>query len=81
MHESVDDQLRLATYTNSVRFVCNGALRFRAAPGTNVANIHETLLNRRAFFCFHRLIAAGTSNDRRVIHWILHNPSPTAVAD
>ena len=68
-------------YTNSVRFVCNGALRFRAAPGANVANIHETLLNRRAFFCFHRLIAAGTSNDRRVIQSILHNPSPTAVAN
>src|SRR5262245_18083597 len=40
-----------------------------------VANIHKTLL-RRAFFCFHRLITAGTSNDRRLIHSILHNPSP-----
>ena len=70
---SVHDLLRLAIYTNSVRFVCNGALRFHAAPGTHVANIHKTLLNRRAFFCFHRLITAGTSNDRRVIHSILHN--------
>src|SRR5262245_5066143 len=33
-------------------------------------------LLRRAFFCFHRLITAGTSNDRRLIHSILHNPSP-----
>ena len=48
-------------------------LRFHTAPGTHVANIHKTLLNRRAFFCFHRLITAGTSNDRRVIHSILHN--------
>src|SRR5262249_36537042 len=48
---------------------------FHAAPGSHVANIHKTLL-RRAFFCFHRLITAGTSNDRRLIHSILHNPSP-----
>ena len=74
---SVDDLLRLATYTNLVRLVCNGALRFHAAPGTHVANIHKTLLKRRAFFCFHRLITAGTPNDRRRIHTILHNPSPT----
>jgi hypothetical protein len=35
----------------------------------HVANIHKTLCNRRAFFCF-----PGTSNDRRVIHSILHCP-------
>src|SRR5215831_10151699 len=29
--------------------------------------------NRRASFCFHRLVTAGTSDDRRVIHSILHN--------
>jgi hypothetical protein len=67
------DPLGLAIYTSSVRFVCNGALGFHAAPGTHVANIHKTLLNRRAFFCFHRLITAGTSDDRRAIHSILHN--------
>ena len=43
---------------------------------THVANIHKTLCNRRTFFCFHRLITAGTSNDRRVIHTVLHSPSP-----
>ncbi len=61
----------------SARFVFNGALRFHPAPGTYVANIHKTLLKRRAFFCFHRLITAGTPNDRRLIHTILHSPSPT----
>ena len=66
----------MATYTNSVRFVCNGALRFHAAPGTYVTNIHKTLLKRRAFPCFHRPIAAGTPNDRQVIHTILHSPTP-----
>src|SRR5262249_60338108 len=67
------DTLRLAIYPSSVRFVCNGALPFHAPPGTHVANIHKTPLNRRAFFCFHRLITAGTSDDRRAIHSILHN--------
>jgi hypothetical protein len=71
MHEASTTHLSLAIYTNSVRFVGNGALRFHAAPGAHVSNIHKTLLNRRAFFCFNRLITAGTSNDRRVIHSIL----------
>jgi hypothetical protein len=61
---------------NSARFVCNGALRFHAAPGTHVANIHKALCNRRAFPCFHRQITTGTPHDRRVIHSILHIPSP-----
>jgi hypothetical protein len=65
-----------AASTNSVRFIRNGALRFHAAFGTHVANIHKTLLNRRAVFRFHRLITARTSNDRWVIHSTLHNPSP-----
>ena len=68
---------RFGEPATSARFVCNGALRFHAAPGTYVANIHKTLSSRRAFFCFHRLITAGTPNNRRLIHAILHNPSPT----
>jgi hypothetical protein len=74
------DPLRLAIYTSSVPFVCNGALCFHPAPGTHVANIYKTLLNRRVFFSFHRLITARTSNDRRVIHSIVHN-QPIAAAD
>jgi hypothetical protein len=58
---------------NSVWFLCNGALRFHAAPRTDVANIHKALGDPRAFFCFHRLITAGTSHDRRVIHTIPHS--------
>jgi hypothetical protein len=66
--------------SNSARFVCNGALRFHTAPGTDVANIHKTLGSWRAFLRFHRLITAGTPHDRQIIDTILHNPSPTAVA-
>ena len=40
--------------TNSMRSVCNGALRLHAARGTHVANIDKTLRDQRAFFCFHR---------------------------
>ena len=65
---------------NSARFVRNSALRFHAAPGTDVANIHKTLCSRRAFPWFHRQITTGTPHDRRVIHTILHSPSPAVAA-
>jgi hypothetical protein len=61
----------------SARFVCNGALRFHPAPGTYVANIHKTLLKRRAFFCFHRKITAGTPNDTASLSW--HTGLPNAL--
>src|SRR5262249_52086091 len=65
-----------ASRTNSERFVRNGALRFHATPGTHVANIHKTHCNRHAFLSFHRLVTTGTPHDRRVIHSMLHIPSP-----
>jgi hypothetical protein len=65
---------------NSARFVRNGPLRFHATPGTDVANIHKTLGSWRAFLSFHRLITTGTPHDRRVIHTILHSPSPAVPA-
>jgi hypothetical protein len=80
---NVDDPLRSRCVwrpATSARLVCNGALRYHSAPATHVAHLHKTLRNRRAFLCFHRRITAGTPNDRRVIHTILHSPSPTAVA-
>jgi hypothetical protein len=52
------------------------AIRLHDAPSTYVANIYQTLRNRRTFLCFHRPITAGTPNDRRVIHAILHSPGP-----
>jgi ATP-dependent DNA ligase len=32
------------------------------ARGTHIENIRKTVRNRHAFFCFHRLITAGTPN-------------------
>ena len=71
---------QMTAAATSARFICNGALRFHPAPGTHVGNIHKTPRNRRAFLCFHRPITVGTPNNRRLIHAILHNPSPTAVS-
>ena len=46
----------------------NGALRLHAAQRAHVANVHETVCDRSAFFWFHRLITTGTSNDGRFVH-------------
>ena len=69
-------EARYVKPTNSMRSVCNGALRLHAARGTHVANIHKTLRDQRAFFCFHRLMTAGASNNRRF--FVLHILSPVA---
>lgn len=47
------------------RLFFNGALRRHAARRAHVANVRETVCYRSAFFWFHRLMTAGTLNDRR----------------
>ena len=76
VHRTRLHEIALATRTNSMRFVCNGALRLHTAPGTHVKNIHKMFHNRRAFLSFQRLITTGTPHDRRVLHSILHIPAP-----
>jgi len=48
-----------------LRFFFDGALRLHAARRAHVANVHEMVCDRSASFWFHRLMTAGTLNDRR----------------
>ena len=56
----------------ALRFFPNGALRLHAAHVANVANVHETVCDWRAFLRGHRPITAGTSNDGKLVHLPLH---------
>ena len=51
-----------------LRFFFDGALRLHAARRAHVANVHEMARDRSASFWFHRLMTAGTLNDRRFAH-------------
>ena len=59
-----------------LRFFFDGALRLHAARRAHVANVHEMARDRSASFWFHRLMTAGTLNDRRFAHLALHCHQP-----
>src|SRR3954469_15391937 len=55
-----------------LHFVSNCALRLHATRCTNISNVHETIRNKCAVLCVHGPVTAGTLNDTRFLHTILH---------